>query len=61
MRGRAHARRTLKGLVADLREDSNSVDYWEDCKRSAMIESKKNDIFLDGINAQLEIIEKYRK
>lgn len=44
-----------------IKEDSNSVDYWEDCKRSAMIESKKNDIFLDGINAQLEIIEKYRK
>ena len=43
-----------------IKEDSNSVDYWEDCKRSAMIESKKNDIFLDGINAQLEIIEKYR-
>ena len=44
-----------------IKEDRNSADYWEDCKRSAMIESKKNDIFLDGINAQLEIIEKYRK
>lgn len=44
-----------------IKEDRNSADYWEDCKRSAMNESKKNDIFLDGINAQLEIIEKYRK
>lgn len=44
-----------------IKEDRNSADYWEDCKRSAMIESKKNDIFLEGINAQLEIIEKYRK
>lgn len=44
-----------------IKEDRRSIDYWEDCKREAMIESKKNDIFLDGINAQLEIIEKYRK
>lgn len=44
-----------------IKEDSQSIDYWEDCKRNAMIESKKKDIFLDGINAQLEIIEKYRK
>lgn len=44
-----------------IKEDRNSADYWEDCKRSALIESEKNDIFLEGINAQLEIIEKYRK
>lgn len=44
-----------------IKEDRNSADYWEDCKRSALVESGKNDIFLEGINAQLEIIEKYRK
>jgi hypothetical protein len=44
-----------------IKEDRNSADYWEDCKRSALVESEKNDIFLEGINAQLEIIEKYRK
>ena len=50
-----------QSALTHIKEDRNSADYWEDCKRSAMIESKKNDIFLDGINAQLEIIEKYRK
>lgn len=44
-----------------IKEDRNSADYWDDCKRSALVESEKNDIFLEGINAQLEIIEKYRK
>lgn len=44
-----------------IKEDRNSADYWEDCKRSALIDSEKNDIFLEGINAQLEIINKYRK
>ena len=44
-----------------IMEDRRSIDYWEDCKHNAMIESKKNNIFLDGINAQLKIIEKYRK
>lgn len=44
-----------------IREDKHSADFWEDSKRSALNDSEKNKIFLDGINAQLEIIEKYRK
>ena len=44
-----------------IKNDRRSVDYWEDCKRSALIDSEKNKIFLDGINAKLEIIERYRK
>ena len=39
----------------------NSIDYWEKAKQEALTESKKNDIFIDGVNAKLEIIEKYRK
>lgn len=58
-----HARTAdeAKASLANIKEDSQSIDYWEDCKRNAMVESQKNDIFLDGINAQLEIIKKYRK
>ena len=41
--------------------DRSSIDYWEKAKQEALTESKKNDIFIDGINAKLEIIEKYRK
>lgn len=44
-----------------IKDDRHTIEYWEDCKHSALIESKKNDIFLDGINAQLEILEKYKK
>lgn len=43
-----------------IRMDRRSIDYWEGCKRNALIESEKNDIFIDGINAKLEIIERYR-
>ena len=44
-----------------IKGDRNSIDYWENAKQEALTESKKNDIFIDGINAKLEIIEKYRK
>lgn len=47
--------------IKRIREDTHSADYWEDCKRSALNDSKKNEIFLENINAKLEIIEKYRK
>ena len=41
--------------------DRSCIDYWENAKQEALTESKKNDIFTDGINAKLERIEKYRK
>ncbi len=47
--------------IKRIREDTHSADYWEDCKRSALNDSEKNEIFLENINAKLEIIEKYRK
>lgn len=51
----------IQSALDHIKDDRYAIEYWEDCKRSALIESKKNDIFLDGINAQLEILEKYRK
>lgn len=47
--------------IKRIREDTHSADYWEDCKRSALNDSEKNEFFLENINAKLEIIEKYRK
>ena len=47
--------------IKRIREDRHSADFWEDSKRSALNDSKKNEIFLEDINAKLEIIEKYRK
>lgn len=44
-----------------MKEDTNSANYWEECKRSAQIEAEKDKIFTDGINARLDIINKYRK
>lgn len=44
-----------------MKEDSNSANYWEECKRSAQIEAEKDKIFIDGINAKLDIVNKYRK
>lgn len=44
-----------------VKRDSQSADYWEQCKADALIESRKHDAFIEGINAQLDIIEKYRK
>ena len=44
-----------------IKAGRNSIDYWEKCKQETLIESEKNEIFIDGINAKLEIIEKYRK
>lgn len=47
--------------INHMREATNSENYWEDCKRSAQIEAEKDRIFMDGINAKLAILEKYRK
>lgn len=37
-----------------------SEDYWKDAKRSAEIEAEKRDIFIDGINKQWEIMDRYQ-
>lgn len=37
-----------------------SEDYWKDAKRSAEIETEKHDIFIDGINEQWEIMDRYQ-
>lgn len=51
----------IQSALDHIKDDRHTIEYWEDCKHRALIESKKNDIFLDGINAQLEILEKYSK
>lgn len=37
-----------------IKEDRNSVDYWEDSKRSAMIESKKSTFFSKALMLNLK-------
>lgn len=44
-----------------VKQDTRSVNYWEQCKADALIESRKHEAFIEGINAQLDIIEKYRQ
>lgn len=43
------------------KEALRSEDYWKNAKWEAEIESKKHDIFIDGINEQWEIMDKYQK
>lgn len=43
------------------KEARRSEDYWKNAKWEAEIESKKHDIFIDGINEQWEIMDKYQK
>ena len=44
-----------------MQEDIHSTEYWNNCKRQAEINAEKDRIVIDGIKAQLEIVEKYRK
>lgn len=57
----ARTQHEAQSALDHIKGDRNSIDYWENAKQEALTESKKNDIFIDGINAKLEIIEKYRK
>ncbi len=43
------------------KEALRSEDYWKNAKWEAEIELKKHDIFIDGINEQWEIMDKYQK
>lgn len=43
------------------KEALRSEDYWRNAKWEAEIESKRHDIFMDEINEQWEIIDKYQK
>lgn len=51
----------VQTAIDRMQEDVHSVEYWDDCKRQAKINAEKDRIVIDGINAQLEIVEKYRK
>ena len=58
---KAHDAAEAQLAIDHMRQDLHDEEYWEECKHDAEVESRKNQIFLDGINAQKEIIEKYRK
>jgi len=46
----------------DKAEDAqNSEKFWKEAKHDAEIEATKHDIFIDGINKQWEIMDKYQK
>lgn len=44
-----------------METDIKRIDYWENCKKEAELQSERREIFINGINAKLDIIEKYRK
>lgn len=51
----------LNQAERNLQNDISSERFWENAKREAEIQAEKDRIFLDDINAKLDIIEKYRK
>ena len=44
-----------------METDIKRIEYWENCKKEAELQSERREIFINGINAKLDIIEKYRK
>jgi len=51
----------LKFHLDHAKEARNSEDFWQDAKHDAELESRKNEIFIEGINKQWEIMDKYQK
>lgn len=51
----------FKFHIEHAKEARNSEDFWQDAKHDAELESRKNEIFIDGINKQWEIMDKYQK
>lgn len=47
--------------IEHAEEARRSETFWQDAKHDAEIESQKSNIFIDGINKQLEIMDKYQK
>lgn len=42
------------------KEAQGSETFWQDAKHDAELESRKSEIFIDGINKQWEIMDKYQ-
>lgn len=51
----------MKFHLDHAKESRDSEDFWQDAKHDAELESRKDEIFIDGINKQWEIMDKYQK
>ena len=51
----------LKFHLEQAESARKSENFWQDAKHDAEIESEKNKIFIDGINKQWEIMDRYQK
>lgn len=45
----------------NAKSELHSIDYWEQCKKEAQLDADKSAAFIDGINKQWEIADKYSK
>ena len=50
-----------RSALYHIKQDRNAADFWERSKQDAIIEARKTQIFVDDINGELEILDKYRK
>lgn len=45
----------------NMQDDINREKFWENAKHEAEIQAEKDRIFLDDINAKLDIVDQYRE
>lgn len=51
---------SAESYIKKAHQDNDSLDFWKRAKDEAILQDKKDQIFLDDINAKLDIVEKYR-
>ncbi len=47
--------------IQQAKSELHSVEYWENCKTEAKLDAEKSAAFIDGINEQWEIADRYSK
>lgn len=47
--------------IQQAKSELHSVDYWKECKTEAKLDAEKSAAFIDGINKQWEIADRYSK
>lgn len=47
--------------IQQAKSELHSVDYWTECKTEAKLDTEKSAAFIDGINKQWEIADRYSK